>query len=104
MTKSSAMSVSFQKSFSLEDDWIAVKESPFSDTDDCSLPAVAVDWISSQTAFHVTLLLIKNDGAEESLWSDCFTINKIKRRHFELCLVCSELQNHRPALPKESQG
>lgn len=96
---------SYQRNCSLEDDWIAVKKSPFTESNDSyRLPAVAVDWNSSQAVFNVTLLSISNDGTEERLWSDSFSISKIKRRHFELCLVHPELKDYLPTLPQEFQG
>ena len=94
----------YHRTCSIEDDWVAVKSSPFSERDSYTLPAVAVDWNSSQAAFHVTLLTLSNDKTEEKLWSDSFSISKIGRRHFELCLVYPELKSHLPTLPQESQG
>ena len=95
----------YDRVLSLEDDFIAVRESPFTDIDDAaSLPAVAVDWDSKQATFNVTLLSIAHDGGAERLWSDSFSISKIRRRHFELCLVFPELENVLPKLPKDPQG
>lgn len=99
-----AAATSYQRNLSVEDDWVAVKESPFTDHDTFSLPAVAVDWNSSQATFNVTLLSINGEKSEERLWSDSFSISKIRRRHIELCLVHPDLKKHLPALPQESQG
>ena len=95
----------YDRVLSLEDDFVTLKESPFTDIDEtASLPAVAIDWNSKQATFNVTLLSITHDGGAERLWSDSFSISKIKRRHFELCLVYPELQDVLPKLPKDPQG
>ncbi len=96
----------YERNLSLEEGgWVTVKDSPF--TDDCdntTLPAVAVDWNARQATFNVTLIAISHDGAKERLWSESFSISKIERRHFELCLVYPELQSLLPKLPKDPQG
>ena len=94
----------YERVLSLEDDFVAVRDSPFADDDDSTrIPAVAVDWNGKQAAFNVTLLSI-NNNSEERLWSDSFSISKIEKRHSELCLVYPKLQSLLPKLPKDSQG
>jgi hypothetical protein len=94
----------YDRVLSLEDDFVTVKDSPFTeDGDDTRIPAVAVDWNGQQATFNVTLLSI-NNNSEERLWSDSFSISKIEKRHFELCLVYPELQSLLPKLPKDPQG
>ena len=100
---SSANLPSFNRVVSVEDGFVPLKVSPFADDDNStSVPAVAVDWDSKQLAFNVTLLSIR-DG-EERLWSDSFSISKIRRRHYELCLVHPELKSSIPRLPRDPQG
>jgi hypothetical protein len=94
----------YDRVLSLEDDFVAVRDSPFADDgDSATFTAVAVDWNAKQATFNVTLLS-SHDGAEQKLWSDSFSISKIARRHFELCLVYPELQSLLPKLPKDPQG
>lgn len=94
----------YNRVMSIEDDYVAVSDAPFKDDgDSATLPAVAIDWSAKQATFNVTLLSIRADGAER-LWSESFSISKIERRHFELCLVHPELQNQLPKLPKDPQG
>lgn len=98
----------YYRSQSAEDelkDFLVLRDLPFTDDDvKGTLPAVAVDWDKKNAVFNVTLLSISHDGFEERLWSDRFSIRKIERRHFVLCLVHQELQSALPKLPKDEQG
>lgn len=94
-----------KRAMSIEEDYVALKESPFTkESLNTSSPAIALDWSDKQSCFNVTLLALSRDENEERLWSDSFTIRKIQRRHCELCLVHPEIKNMLPQLPREPQG